>query len=95
MNRGRTHAYLLHPEADAVASAAQREGVVAGRTAYVTDPQCPQCLTLFINSGIVEVVIVGERSTCVDDAADVAKTTLLPGLRFPTIAIYSERRDYI
>jgi dCMP deaminase len=79
LTRPEKYAYLVHSEANAVASAARRGVSLLGSTAYVTGPTCAPCLALLINAGVREVVTGSVPSACVDDAAERAKAVMLDG----------------
>jgi len=53
---GRTKAYVLHAEANAITKVAQSSNSSNGATLYTTASPCLECAKLIIQSGIIRVV---------------------------------------
>lgn len=53
---GRTKAYVLHAEANAITKVAQSSNSSKGATLYTTASPCLECAKLIIQSGIIRVV---------------------------------------
>ncbi len=61
-NIGRTKAYVLHAEANAITKVAKSNNNSDGATLYVTTSPCMECSKLIIQSGIKRVVYEDEYS---------------------------------
>ena len=53
---GRTKAYVLHAEANAITKVAKSGNSSAGATMYVTTAPCLECAKLIIQAGIIRLV---------------------------------------
>jgi dCMP deaminase len=53
---GRTKAYVLHAEANAITKVAQSNNSSKGATLYTTASPCLECAKLIIQAGIIRVV---------------------------------------
>jgi len=56
--------YFEHSERNACYNAARRGIALEGAVAYVTGPPCADCARALIQSGITEVIIPADHSTC-------------------------------
>ncbi|MDR0661392.1 MAG: dCMP deaminase family protein [Prevotellaceae bacterium] len=57
---GKTKAYVLHAEANAITKVAQSNNSSKGATLYVTSSPCMECAKLIIQAGIKRVVYCDE-----------------------------------
>ena len=57
---GKTKAYVLHAEANAITKVAKSGNSSEGATLYVTDSPCVECAKLIIQAGIIRVVYLNE-----------------------------------
>ena len=60
---GKTKAYVLHAEANAITKVAKSNNSSAGATLYVTSSPCVECAKLIIQAGIKRVVYCDEYHT--------------------------------
>jgi len=60
---GKTKAYVLHAEANAITKVAKSNNSSAGATLYVTSSPCVECAKLIIQAGIKRVVYSDEYHT--------------------------------
>ena len=59
---GKTKAYVLHAEANAITKVAKSNNSSQDATLYVTSAPCIECAKLIIQSGIIRVVYCNEYS---------------------------------
>lgn len=57
---GKTKAYVLHAEANAITKVAKSNNNSLGATLYITTSPCMECSKLIIQAGIVRVVYLDE-----------------------------------
>lgn len=55
---GKTYAYVLHAEANAISKVAKSNNSSQGATLYITASPCVECSKLIIQAGIVRVVYI-------------------------------------
>lgn len=70
-NEGKTKAYVLHAEANAITKVAKSHNNSDGATLYVTTSPCIECAKLIIQSGIKRVVFT--QPYRVDDGVQLLK----------------------
>ena len=68
---GKTKAYVLHAEANAITKVAKSSNSSAGATMYVTTAPCLECAKLIIQAGITRLVFRDPYS--VSDGIDLLK----------------------
>ncbi|HRP52903.1 MAG TPA: dCMP deaminase family protein [Fluviicola sp.] len=59
-DRGETHWYVLHAEANAILKVARSTNDCSGATLYITLSPCRDCSKLVLQAGIVRVVYLNE-----------------------------------
>ena len=69
--RGLTHPYVLHAEANAITNIARSGNNSDGATLYVTDAPCIECAKLIIQAGIKRVLF--NRAYRLTDGIDLLK----------------------
>ena len=69
--RGLTHPYVLHAEANAITKIARSGNNSDGATLYVTDAPCIECAKLIIQAGIKRVLF--NRAYRLTDGIDLLK----------------------